>query len=110
MIRVKISSFKKHKQLYKIVKKSSYSHRKLKEKTIKALRHSYKSRKKRSTIYRSYWIYHINNYLKTISLTYNDLIFQLKKNHVLLNRKMIFQQSIINPLQTLAFFFVLFYK
>lgn len=110
MVRIKSSSFKKHKKLFKLTVKSNHSYRKINEKILKAFTYSYKSRKKRLNRYRSFWIKHINMFLKTISLSYNYLMSQLKKYNIFLNRKIISQEIILKPINLLAIFFTLLYK
>ena len=110
MVRTKSPSFKKHKRLFKLTKKSKQSYKVTNQKILKALTYSYKARKKRLNQYRKFWIKHINTFLKTIALTYSYFISQLKRYKILLNRKIISQEIILKPINMLAILFVLLYK
>ena len=54
MIRTKSPSFKKHKRLFKLTKKSKQSYKVTNQKILKALTYSYKARKKRLNQYRKF--------------------------------------------------------
>ena len=110
MIRTKSPSYKKHKRLFKLTSESNHSYKRINQKMLKALTYSYRSRKKRLNIYRKFWINHINTFSKSIYFTYNHFMSQLKRYNIRLNRKIISNEIILNPLNFLAIFFSLLYK
>ena len=110
MIRIKSSSAKKHKKLFKTIKKIGHSYKKTNQKILKSLKYIYFMRKKNSNFYRKFWITQINNYSKKIFLNYNNLFYLIKKKNILLNRKILSQEIIFNPLAYFTFSFILLFK
>jgi len=64
---------------------------------MKALKYSYIHRKQKKRIFRQIWINRINAVAKLNNNSYNKTISSLKKNNILLNRKMLSQIFILDP-------------
>nr|YP_010444363.1 ribosomal protein L20 [Fibrocapsa japonica]UTE95249.1 ribosomal protein L20 [Fibrocapsa japonica] len=68
------------------------------QQVIKALKYSYIGRKEKKRKFRQLWITRINAAARVHGTKYNILISQLKKFNVNLNRKMLSQIAIRDPL------------
>lgn len=64
---------------------------------MKALRNSYRDRRKKKGDFRRLWIARINAAARMQGCNYSQLIDSLKKADVLLNRKMLAQIAILDP-------------
>ena len=71
-------------RLYKTAKQSN----------IKSLQYAFKDRKRRKRDFRSLWISRINAAARDFGLTYSVFLNGLKKNNILLNRKVLSDISI----------------
>nr|AYB71477.1 ribosomal protein L20 [Trachelomonas grandis] len=95
MIRIKRSTTakKRHKKILKLAKNYEGSKSKLfrtsNQQILKSLKYSYIGRKKRKTNYKRIWIKRINIICKAYSRKYNETINNLKKNTILINRKIL---------------------
>ncbi len=91
MIRNKIKK-SKHKKLINKSKGFNKSNlfRLSNQKYIRKLTNQYISRKLKKRIFRTKWIKFINIQLKTINLKYSLFISSLKRQSILLNRKMLY--------------------
>lgn len=69
-----------------------------KQQILKALKYSYIGRKNNKRHYRRLWICRINAATRKYDLTYSKFIYLLKKNYIGLNRKMLAQVAIIDPI------------
>ena len=68
------------------------------QQVMKALRYSYIGRKQKKRIFRSIWISRINAASRINEKSYNQLIYDLKKSNIDLNRKMLSQIAILDGL------------
>jgi len=66
------------------------------QQVMKALRYSYIGRKQKKRIFRRIWISRINAASRLNGLSYSQLINQLKKSNIDINRKMLSQIAIID--------------
>jgi large subunit ribosomal protein L20 len=64
---------------------------------MKALRNSYRDRRNRKRDFRRLWIARINAASRMHGMSYSQLIGNLKKANVQLNRKMLSQMAILDP-------------
>lgn len=67
------------------------------QQVMKALLYSYIGRKQKKRHFRQLWITRINATLSTLNIKYNIFISQLKRKKINLNRKMLSQLSILDP-------------
>ncbi len=67
------------------------------QQVMKALRSAYRDRKKKKRDFRRLWIARINAASRQHGLSYSQLIGNLKKANVNLNRKMLSQLAILDP-------------
>ena len=68
------------------------------QQVMKALKYSYIGRKQKKRIFRRIWITRINNGIRILSfLTYNKIIYRFKMSNFILNRKMLAQMLILDP-------------
>ncbi|GFE72102.1 50S ribosomal protein L20 [Chroococcus sp. FPU101] len=92
---------KRRKKILKLAKGFRGSHSKLfrtaNQQVMKALRNSYRDRRKRKRDFRRLWITRINAASRQQGLSYSQLIGQLKKVDIQLNRKMLAQLAILDP-------------
>ena len=68
------------------------------QKVFHALLYSYRGRKERKRFFRRLWITRIGIATKLYGLSYSQFIHELKKDKVLLNRKMLSHLAIFDPL------------
>ena len=84
---------KRRKKILKLAKGYRGSHSKLyrtaNQQVMKALRNAYRDRRKRKRDFRRLWITRINAAARSHGISYSQLIGQLKKANVELNRKML---------------------
>ena len=66
------------------------------QQVMKALRYSYIGRKQKKRIFRRIWITRINAISRTNGISYSQLINELKKSKIDLNRKMLSQIAILD--------------
>ena len=66
------------------------------QQVMKALRYSYIGRKQKKRIFRKIWITRINATSRINETSYSQLIHQLKKSNINLNRKMLSQLAILD--------------
>lgn len=103
MTRVKrgIVTKKRHKRILKDAKgfwgQRKNIIRRAKETLLRALAFSYKGRKLKKRDMRALFIMRIKAAAEERGMKYNTVIHGLKKNHVLLNRKMLSQIAIYDP-------------
>lgn len=92
----------RHKKMIKMAKgyrgraKSCFSI--AKQKVYKALQYNYRDRKVRSREYRKLWIQRINASSRMYGVTYGDFINRLSKSNITLNRKVLSDMAITEPL------------
>jgi len=67
-----------------------------KQAVIKAHQYSYIDRKCKKRRFRRLWIIRINAALKQYDLSYNNFIYKLKKNNMIINRKILSNLAINN--------------
>jgi large subunit ribosomal protein L20 len=63
---------------------------------MKALRNAYRDRRKRKRDFRRLWITRINAAARQNGCSYSQLIGNLKKANILLNRKMLAQLAVLD--------------
>ena len=92
---------KRRKKVLKLAKGFRGSHSKLfrtaNQQVMKALRNSYRDRRKRKRDFRRLWIARVNAAARMEGISYSRLIGQLKKADIELNRKMLAQLAILDP-------------
>jgi large subunit ribosomal protein L20 len=67
------------------------------QQVMKALRSAYRDRKKKKRDFRRLWITRINAASREQGMSYSQLIGNLKKANVELNRKMLAQLAVLDP-------------
>ncbi|WP_254568694.1 50S ribosomal protein L20 [Oscillatoria sp. HE19RPO] len=91
----------RRKKILKMAKGFRGSHSKLfrtaNQQVMKALRNSYRDRRNRKRDFRRLWIARINAASRMHGMSYSQLIGNLKKANVQLNRKMLSQMAILDP-------------
>ncbi|MGF1517321.1 MAG: 50S ribosomal protein L20 [Nodosilinea sp.] len=92
---------KRRKKVLKLAKGFRGSHSKLfrtaNQQVMKALRYAYRDRRNRKRDFRRLWITRINAASRMHGLSYSQLIGQLKKADIDLNRKMLAQMAVLDP-------------
>jgi large subunit ribosomal protein L20 len=92
---------KRRKKILKLAKGFRGSHSKLfrtaNQQVMKALRYAYRDRRNRKRDFRRLWITRINAAARMHGLSYSQLIGQLKKADIELNRKMLAQMAVLDP-------------
>ncbi|HBL10765.1 MAG TPA: 50S ribosomal protein L20 [Cyanobacteria bacterium UBA11162] len=92
---------KRRKKILKLAKGFRGSHSKLfrtaNQQVMKALRNAYRDRRKRKRDFRRLWITRINAAVRQHGMSYSQLIGQLKKANIQLNRKMLAQLAVLDP-------------
>jgi large subunit ribosomal protein L20 len=95
MTRVKTGKIRRtsHKRILKLAKgfygSQSRLFRTANQRILKSQYYSYVDRKKNKRIFRNLWIIRINAASRLLGLSYNKIINNLKKNKILLNRKIL---------------------
>ncbi|WP_309744430.1 MULTISPECIES: 50S ribosomal protein L20 [unclassified Chamaesiphon] len=103
MTRVKRGNVaRKHRnKILKLAKGFRGSHSKLyriaNQQVMKALRNAYRDRKKKKRDFRRLWIARINAASRQHGMSYSQLIGNMKKADIQLNRKMLAQIAILDP-------------
>ncbi|MDX2273314.1 MAG: 50S ribosomal protein L20 [Cyanobacteriota bacterium] len=67
------------------------------QQVMKALRSAYRDRRRRKRDFRQLWIARINAASRMQGVSYSQLINQLNKSNILLNRKMLAQMAVMDP-------------
>ena len=67
------------------------------QRTLKALTTAYTDRRKKKRTYRRLWIRCINAAVRTSGTTYSKFIHEMKKDQILLNRKVLSQLVLLDP-------------
>jgi large subunit ribosomal protein L20 len=92
---------KRRKKILKLAKGFRGSHstlfRTANQQVMKALRNSYRDRKKRKRDFRRLWITRINAAAHQQGMSYSQLMGKLTKANIQLNRKMLAQLAILDP-------------
>jgi large subunit ribosomal protein L20 len=92
---------KRRKKVLKLAKGFRGSHSRLfrtaNQQVMKALRNAYRDRRKRKRDFRRLWITRINAAARQEGLSYSQLIGNLKKADIQLNRKMLAQLAVLDP-------------
>nr|YP_011007600.1 50S ribosomal protein L20 [Syringoderma abyssicola]WAM65029.1 50S ribosomal protein L20 [Syringoderma abyssicola] len=73
------------------------------QQVIKSLLYAYVGRKKKKRVFRQLWIARINAAARKYNLNYSRFIYILKQSKIILNRKMLSQLAILDPI---AFSFI----
>lgn len=91
----------RRKKVLKLAKGFRGSHSKLfrtaNQQVMKALRYAYRDRRNRKRDFRRLWITRINAAARLHDVSYSQLIGQLKKADIELNRKMLAQMAVLDP-------------
>ncbi|QDZ39929.1 50S ribosomal protein L20 [Euhalothece natronophila Z-M001] len=94
-------SQKRHKKVLKLAKGFRGGHSKLyrtaNQQVMKALRHSYRDRRRRKRDFRRLWISRINAAARQNGMSYSQLTGQLRKADIQLNRKMLANLAMLDP-------------
>ena len=92
---------KRRKKILKLAKGFRGSHstlfRTANQQVMKALRSAYRDRKKRKRDFRRLWITRINAAARLHGMSYSQLMGNLKKANILINRKMLVQMAVLDP-------------
>ncbi len=92
---------KRRKKVLKLAKGYRGSHSKLfrtaNQQVMKALRNAYRDRRKRKRDFRRLWITRINAAARQNGMSYSQLMGQMKKANIQLNRKMLAQLAVLDP-------------
>jgi large subunit ribosomal protein L20 len=92
---------KRRKKILKLAKGFRGSHSRLfrtaNQQVMKALRNAYRDRRKRKRDFRRLWITRINAAARQNGTTYSQLLGNLKKANILINRKMLAQLAVLDP-------------
>jgi large subunit ribosomal protein L20 len=92
---------KRRNKILKLAKGFRGSHSKLfrtaNQQVMKALRNAYRDRRKRKRDFRRLWITRINAAARLHGMSYSQLIGNLKKADVQINRKMLAQMAVLDP-------------
>ncbi|MGK7906437.1 MAG: 50S ribosomal protein L20 [Synechococcus sp.] len=92
---------KRRKKILKLAKGYVGSHSKLfrtaNQQVMKALRYSYRDRRRRKRDFRRLWIARINAAARQRGSNYSTLTHGLKQANIGLNRKMLAQMAILDP-------------
>ena len=92
---------KRRNKILKLAKGFRGSHSKLfrtaNQQVMKALRYAYRDRRNRKRDFRRLWITRINAASRMHGLIYSQLIGQLKKSNIDINRKMLAQMAVLDP-------------
>ncbi len=92
---------KRRKKILKLAKGFRGSHSKLfrsaNQQVMKALRNSYRDRKKRKRDFRRLWITRINAASRQHGISYSQLINSLNKADIQINRKMLSHLAMVDP-------------
>lgn len=103
MVRVKRGNVarKRRNKILKLASGFRGAHSKLfrlaNEQVMKALRYAYIGRKRKKRDFRSLWIVRINAAARQSGITYSNLISKLKSANIGLNRKMLAQLAVVDP-------------
>lgn len=91
----------KHKKILNAAKGMQHyrtrSYRLAKQGVIKSLRYSYRDRRNRKRDLRSLWITRINNASRNLGLSYSQLMANLKKANINIDRKMLAELAVNQP-------------
>lgn len=104
MVRVKRGNVarKRRNKVLKIAKGFRGAHSKLfrtaNQQVMKSLRYAYVGRKQKKRVFRKLWITRINAAATANDMKYSRFISGLKKSNIGLNRKMLSQLAILDPL------------
>ena len=92
---------KRRKKILKLAKGFRGSHstlfRTANQQVMKALRSAYRDRKKRKRDFRRLWIVRINAAARLNGMSYSQLMGNLKKADIQINRKMLAQMAVLDP-------------
>ncbi|MFE4105171.1 50S ribosomal protein L20 [Almyronema epifaneia] len=92
---------KRRKKVLKLAKGFRGSHSKLfrtaNQQVMKALRYAYRDRRNRKRDFRRLWITRINAAARQNGVSYSQLMGQLKKADIQINRKMLAQMAVLDP-------------
>ncbi|MGL4951960.1 MAG: 50S ribosomal protein L20 [Mycoplasma sp.] len=75
------------------------SYRIAKQTVIRASQYAYNDRRKRKSNFRKLWIARINAAVREMGYTYSDFMHKLKVNKIEINRKLLSELAINNPVQ-----------
>lgn len=92
---------KRRKKILKLAKGFRGSHstlfRTANQQVMKALRSAYRDRKRRKRDFRRLWIARINAAARQHGISYSQLMGNMKKANIQLNRKMLAQMAVTDP-------------
>jgi len=92
---------KRRQKILKLAKGFRGSHSKrfrtANQRVMKALRNAYRDRRKRKRDFRRLWIVRVNAAARNHGMSYSQLMGNLKKADIQLNRKMLAQMAILDP-------------
>jgi large subunit ribosomal protein L20 len=92
---------KRRNKILKLAKGFRGSHSKLfrtaNQQVMKALRYAYRDRRNRKRDFRRLWITRINAAARLHGVSYSQLMGQLKKADIELNRKILAQMALLDP-------------
>ena len=103
MARIKraVNAHKKRRKIFKLAKgyfgAKSKQYRAASEQVARSLRYAYEGRKMRKRDFRRLWISRINAAARMNGMSYSVLMNSLKKNNIVINRKMLADIAVNDP-------------
>ena len=92
---------KRRNKILKLAKGFRGSHSKLfrtaNQQVMKSLRYAYRDRRNRKRDFRRLWITRINAASRMHGVSYSQLVGQLKRSNIDINRKMLAQMAVLDP-------------
>jgi len=96
-----VTATAKHKKILKLAKGMQHgrtrSYRLAKQAVIKALTYAYRDRRNKKRDLRGLWITRINAAARELGVTYGNLINNLKKSNIQLDRKVLSELAVREP-------------
>lgn len=96
-----VTATAKHKKILKLAKGMQHgrtrSYRLAKQAVIKALTYAYRDRRNKKRDLRGLWITRINAAARELGVTYGNLINNLKKSNIQLDRKILSELAVREP-------------
>jgi large subunit ribosomal protein L20 len=96
-----VPAIAKHKKILKLAKGMQHdrtsSFRLAKQAVIKALQYAYRDRRNKKRDLRSLWITRINAAARELGITYGNLISNLKKSNIQIDRKILSELAVSEP-------------
>ena len=93
----------RHRKILKLAKgyrgRSKNCFRSAKQRVEKSMLYAYRDRKNKKRTFRSLWIQRLNAYAREQGTTYSQLMYQLKNSDITINRKLLSELAISQPIE-----------